>query len=77
MVTLTCALVQQHWNPPPPSPERSLTCARTMYSPGAENVAVVETLPSFSTVRTRFGKGDVAGPAELAPDESTIGGCFS
>src|SRR5690606_20747426 len=46
--TFTCALVQQHWKPPPPSPDRSLACTRTMYSPGAENVAVVENLPSAS-----------------------------
>ena len=29
-VTLTWALVQQHWNPPPPSPDESLACTRTM-----------------------------------------------
>src|SRR5262245_51519976 len=41
-VTLTSAFVQQHCSPPPPSPESSLTCARSMYSPGVLNVAVVE-----------------------------------
>src|SRR5713101_5186574 len=38
-------LVQQHWNPPPPSPVESFACMRRMYSPGAANVAFVVTLP--------------------------------
>src|SRR3954463_3449717 len=43
--TFTCTLVQQHWNPPPPSPETSLAWARSTYSPGALNDAVVVALP--------------------------------
>src|SRR5262245_40733406 len=38
---MTCAEVQQHWSPPPPSPELSLIWARSQYSPGALKVAVV------------------------------------
>lgn len=30
MLTFTCALVQQHWKPPPPSPDRSFAWTRTM-----------------------------------------------
>src|SRR5438105_3775211 len=44
-VTLMWTLVQQHWNPPPPSPVESFACMRRMYSPGAVNVALVVTLP--------------------------------
>jgi len=29
-VTLTCAVVQQHWNPPPPTPDASLAWSRRM-----------------------------------------------
>src|SRR5262245_47686274 len=43
------AVVQQHWNPPPPTPDESFPSMRMMYSPGSENVAVVLTM-SFSIV---------------------------
>src|ERR1700730_17412102 len=46
--TSTCALVQQHWNPAPPSPLESFACSRNRYSPGALKVAVVVFLPPFS-----------------------------
>ncbi len=45
-VTFTWTLVQQHWEPPPPSPEVSFSCARSTYSPGSVNVAVVVAFPS-------------------------------
>ena len=38
-VTLTWALDQQHWKPPPPAPVESLPSTRRMYSPGALKVA--------------------------------------
>jgi hypothetical protein len=44
-VTLISAVVQQHLNPLPPSPETSFAWARTTYSPGASKVAVVPTRP--------------------------------
>ncbi len=53
-LTATCALVQQHWKPPPPSPVESLPCTRRMYSPGALNVAVVVALPPSSTATFGF-----------------------
>src|SRR5262245_42787275 len=40
-VTFRIPLVQQHWKPPPPSPDESLATTRSQYSPGSENVAVV------------------------------------
>src|SRR5215470_14740566 len=40
-VTLTCALVQQHWKPRPPSPDQSLAVTSRIYSPGSLKVAVV------------------------------------
>ena len=52
-VTFTSTEVQQHWNPPPPSPDRSVPWARSMYSPGIEKVAVVDALPSASAIHLR------------------------
>src|SRR5450432_552648 len=43
--TFTCALVQQHWNPWPPSPDQSLATTRSTYSPGSLKVDVVAALP--------------------------------
>lgn len=45
-VTITCALVQQHWNPRPPSPEMSFATTRSMYSPGSLNVTEVAAFPA-------------------------------
>src|SRR5262245_43417116 len=50
-VTLTCAVVQQHWNPLPPSPDESFTCARSTYSPGTVKVAFATALPSVGSTR--------------------------
>src|SRR5947207_4884788 len=63
-VALTWALVQQHWKPPPPSPDMSFACARRMYSPGAVKVAVVVVLPSAALSISGFGllKLTSAGP---------------
>src|SRR5689334_22743346 len=43
-------LVQQHWNPRPPSPDQSLATTRRMYSPGSLNVAVVDARPVKTAV---------------------------
>src|SRR5580692_7001103 len=43
--TFTSPLVQQHWNPRPPSPDQSLATTCSTYSPGSLNVAVVVALP--------------------------------
>src|SRR5580692_10998620 len=43
--TFTSPLVQQHWNPRPPSPDQSLATTWSTYSPGSLNVAVVVALP--------------------------------
>src|SRR5437773_2688532 len=45
-VTATCAVDQQHWNPPPPAPVESFASTRRVESPGALNVALVDALPS-------------------------------
>src|SRR6187455_1001787 len=49
ITALMYAVVQQHWKPPPPTPDESLPSMRMMYSPGSEKVAVVLTR-SFSIV---------------------------
>ena len=38
-VTSTCAVVQQHWSPPPPLPETSFAVTSSRYSPGSVKVA--------------------------------------
>src|SRR6185436_11857609 len=47
ITALIYAVVQQHWKPPPPTPDESLPSTRMRYSPGSEKVAVVLTI-SFS-----------------------------
>src|SRR6266487_1387074 len=61
-LTATCALVQQHWNPPPPSPVESLPCTRRMYSPGALKVAVVLALPPSSIAIFGLGFSNFTAP---------------
>src|SRR4029078_2965425 len=66
IVTLTWALVQQHWKPPPPSPDSSFACTLNMYSPAALNVAVVLTIsPCLLAERRVFAKVTVPGPRYL------------
>src|SRR5262245_45616765 len=62
-------LVQQHWNPPPPSPVVSFDWARRMYSPGAANFAVVAALPSASGVGLAFSNVTAPGPRNLLQDK--------
>ena len=68
-VTFTCALVQQHWKPPPPSPEMSFACARRMYSPGAREGRRRRRLAvgALSIAGFALGELDVAGTAVQAP----------
>src|SRR5215470_3891170 len=69
IVTLTWALVQQHWNPPPPSPDSSFACTLTMYSPAALNVAVVLTIsPCLVADKRALANVTVPGPRNLCSD---------
>src|SRR6266542_2534807 len=61
-LTAMCALVQQHWNPPPPSPVESLPCTRRTYSPGALKVAAVVALPPSSTATVGLGFSNFTEP---------------
>src|SRR5215468_8035131 len=76
-VTFTCALVQQHWKPRPPSPDQSLAVTSRMYSPGSLNVALVlnfaaTVLPggalnsTFSSGGFSLEKVTVPGPRNMA-----------
>jgi hypothetical protein len=75
-LTATCAVDQQHWNPPPPMPVESLLSSRRTYSPGALNVALVVTLPpcSVSIVGLDVVELHVAGSAEFRPGHRRRGG---
>src|SRR5262245_1622831 len=65
-VTLTWRFVQQHWNPPPPSPLASLAWRRMLYSPGALNFAVVDAFPSsMATAGRAFSNVTDPGPLNL------------
>src|SRR5262249_8956376 len=69
IVTFTWALVQQHWNPPPPSPDSSFDCTLTMYSPAALNVAVVLTIsPCLVADKRVLANVTVPGPRNLWSD---------
>src|SRR5436309_112675 len=81
-LTLTKALVQQHRNPRPPSPDQSLATTSRMYSPGSLNFTVVVdrplnaavVLPSiFSTAGLALAKTTSPGPRNLL-HVSTTGG---
>jgi hypothetical protein len=61
-VTLTCALAQQHWNPPPPDPIESLPSSRRRYSPGVLKVAVAVDLPFASRSIAGFGLSNFTSP---------------
>src|SRR5205807_5044311 len=65
--TATCTLVQQHWKPPPPSPDASFACRRSTYSPGALKVAVAAVLPLLARSTLGFGLSNVtaAGPRNI------------
>src|SRR5579863_10325119 len=69
--TLTWALVQQHWNPPPPSPDQSLPATRRTYSPGSLKAAVVAILPVNAVFggggNSAFSAGDLAGLKVTVP----------
>src|SRR5262245_45819918 len=75
-VTFTCAFVQQHWKPPPPSPVASFPCARRTYSPGSLNVTLVDALPP--ALRSIVGRAasifTAAGPRKRL-HATTSGGC--
>src|SRR6185503_8105736 len=65
-VTFTRPLVQQHWNPPPPSPDESLATTRSQYSPGSENFAVVvERCDSASMAGFAFSNVTAPAPRYL------------
>src|SRR5919106_3901315 len=62
-VTFTYVLVQQHWNPKPPSPDSSLAWTRSRYSPAAEKVAEAVTMaPCFGTGTRGWSKVTIPGP---------------
>src|SRR6266550_2662758 len=82
--TFTIPFVQQHWNPPPPSPDQSLATTRNTYSPGSLNVAVVVALPlkagvvfhlpsAFSTAGLLLENFTVPSPRNL-PHVTVTGG---
>src|SRR5262245_8570467 len=75
-LTATCALVQQHWKPPPPSPVESLPWTRRIYSPGALNVAVVVALPpsSIATFGFWFSNFTAPGPRNIVQVMAIGGG---
>src|SRR5581483_3185479 len=83
-LTLTWALLQQHWKPRPPSPDQSLACTRRMYSPFSLNVAEVAARPvnfvysgplksAVSTAVLSFANVTEPGPRNLLKEMLTAG----
>src|SRR6516225_1603309 len=83
-VTLSCAVLQQHWNPPPPNPEISFATTSSTYSPGSLNVAVVVAFPAkaagggawksaFSTLGFSASNFTMPGPRNLLHVTVTAG----
>src|SRR5947199_333187 len=75
-LTLTWTFVQQHWKPPPPSPDESLACRRRTYSPGVVNMTVVVALPPSAalTVGLAGSNATAAGPRNTLQFRTTGGG---
>src|SRR5438128_6111638 len=75
-LTLTWTFVQQHWKPPPPSPDESLACRRRRYSPGVVKVAVVVALPPSAALTAGLAGSNVtaAGPRNRLQFRTTGGG---
>src|SRR5437667_1522197 len=70
--TATCTLVQQHWKPPPPSPDASFACRRSTYSPGALNVAVAVVLPLLARSTAGFALSNVTGAGPRNIDQVAV-----
>src|SRR5579863_1883739 len=68
--TFTSPLVQQHWNPRPPSPDQSLAVTWSTYSPGSLKVTLVEALP----LNTAFPFAASCVTAGLALANKTLAG---
>src|SRR6185436_8397284 len=75
-VTLTCTFVQQHWKPPPPSPDESLACRRRIYSPAVLKVAIVVAFPPSAALTAGLAGSNVtgAGPRNRLQFRVTGGG---
>ena len=71
MVTFTCAFVQQHWNPPPPSPDRSFACDPDDVFAGRGERGVGRERAVLLELRPRFAERDVARAAELAQRDAS------
>src|SRR5437667_1301838 len=70
--TATCTLVQQHWKPPPPSPDASFDCRRSTYSPGALKVAVAAVLPLLARSTLGFALSNVTGAGPRNIDQVAV-----